>query len=131
MKPCLAFIFFMLLVSCLLAQLVNPAPQPLPYSQDFSSLLHSSSTWPDGMTGWRTTQTPSTEYCIDPPAYNKALTAYGYSDNPQATIYNYDGKIGLLDSNTGWCFAIVFALDTSGKQNIQIDYDIMTIRSIV
>jgi len=129
MKPCLAFIFFMLLVSCLLAQPVNPAPQPLPYSQDFSSLPHSSSTWPDGMTGWRTTQTPSTEYCINPPAYNKALTAYGYSDNPQATIYNYDGKIGLLDSNTGWCFAIVFALDTSGKHNIQIDYDIMTIRN--
>lgn len=129
MKHNIALVFIMLLTSCLLAQPVNPTPQPLPYSQDFSTLPHSSGTWPVGMAGWRTTQTPSTEYCIDPPVYDKTLTATGYANLAGATIYNYDGKIGLQDSNVGWCFAIVFALDTSGKRNIQIDYEIMTIRN--
>lgn len=128
MKHNIALVFIMLLTSCLLAQPVNPTPQPLPYSQDFSTLPHSSSTWPDGMAGWRIDSTPSTEYSIDPPSYHRSMTASGYAEATGASIYNYNGKIGIQDP-TGWSFAIVFALNTSGKRNIQIDYDIMTIRN--
>lgn len=129
MKHNIAFVFIMLLASSLLAQPVNPTPQPLPYSQDFSTLPHSSSTWPDGMAGWRIDSTPSTEYSIDPPTYNRNLTASGNASSYGSTTYNYNGKIGLLDPISGYCIAIVLALDTRGKRNIQIDYDIMTIRN--
>lgn len=129
MKHNIALVFIMLLTSCLLAQPVNPTPQPLPYSQDFSTLPHSSSTWPDGMAGWRIDSTPSTEYSIDPPTYNRNLTASGNASSYGSTTYNYNGKIGLLDPISGYCIAIVLALDTRGKRNIQIDYDIMTIRN--
>lgn len=129
MKHNIALVFIMLLASSLLAQPVNPTPQPLPYSQDFSTLPHSSSTWPDGMAGWRIDSTPSTEYSIDPPTYNRNLTASGNASSYGSTTYNYNGKIGLLDPISGYCIAIVLALDTRGKRNIQIDYEIMTIRN--
>ncbi len=71
---------------------------------------------------------PTTEYCIDPPDYNRSLNASGDASTTTAAIHNYRNKIGLLDP-TDNSLAIVFALDTSGKQNILLNYDIMTIRN--
>ncbi len=127
MKHYFALVCILLLASLAFAQ-TNPTPQTLPYSQDFSTLLHTSTDYPVGFTGWMIYLTPSTEYCIDPPSYHRNMTASGYADATGASIYNYNGKIGIQEP-TGWSFAIVFALNTSGKRNIQIDYDIMTIRN--
>lgn len=125
-KYALSFIF--LIWSVFSFAQVNPTPQALPFSQDFSGLLYNSDIYPDGFTGWRMNAAPTTEYCIDPPDYHAGLTASGKASTPTAAIHNYRGKIGLLDPNS-WTFAIVFALDTSGKQNILLKYDIMTIRN--
>ncbi len=129
MKKTALIVLSIIFVSLLFAQTpVNPVPQPLPYAQDFSNLPHASTNYPVGLTGWMIYLPPSTEYCIDPPSYHRNMTASGYADATGASIYNYNGKIGIQEP-TGWSFAIVFALNTSGKRNIKIDYDIMTIRN--
>jgi len=109
----------------------NPSPQSIPYSQDFSSLASTSTTYPAGWQGWTiATSLPagSTSFSTNAPTTDRALTASGNASNNGGNVYNYNGKIGFL--TTGSLDAsIVLALNTSGQSNVQVNYDVMTIRN--
>ena len=48
------FTFLCCFSATVLAQGTSPAPQGLPFSQDFSTLAHSATTYPVGFQGWKT-----------------------------------------------------------------------------
>ena len=109
----------------------NPSPQSIPYSQDFGSLSSTSTTYPAGWQGWTiatTLPTGSTSFSTNAPLSDRALTASGTANNNGGNVYNYNGKIGFL--TTGSLDAsLVLALNTSAQSNVQVNYDVMTIRN--
>lgn len=107
----------------------NPTPQALPYTQDFSSLPHSSSTFPDGWQGWKLSGTINNSYNSNTPNGDVALVANGTAAFSTNGVYNYDGKVGFLSSgSSGENNAVVLSLDASNRKSIQVTYDVMTIR---
>ena len=108
----------------------NPTPQQLPYTQDFSALSYSSKTFPPGIQGWRLgTSSPGTTFRTSAPTANISLKSNSTAiDNKWSYIYNYNGKIGFLHENTGES-AIATAISTTGKSNIEVIYNVMTIRN--
>ncbi|MEN3039390.1 MAG: hypothetical protein ABDI07_09630, partial [Candidatus Kryptonium sp.] len=133
MKKALLIASFLLFVLNLIQSQTIPPAQSLPYSQDFSTLPHSSSTYPAGWQGWTIGTNPSD------PTYFSALgdsiakgnlTLISNSDASMTTggVHNYNGKIGflpVLDLNPSICLAI----NTTGFRRVIITYDIMTIRN--
>src|SRR5207249_1075228 len=91
----------------------NPNPQPLPYSQDFSGLASSSSTYPDGWQGWTNATAPSSSFITAGPIADKTLTASGTANNNGIGVYNYNGKIGFLNGAAA-DMSVALALNTSG-----------------
>lgn len=106
----------------------NPTPQSIPYTQDFSTLPHTSTTYPDGWQGWRLANPPSTNFKLTPPTADQLLTASSTAATTTASVHNYNGKIGFLNTNLR-DLSIVLALNTSGLSNIRFEYDMMTIRN--
>ncbi len=113
----------------IMAQGTSPVPQDLPFSQDFSSLAHTSTTYPDGFQGWTAAGTPGSSYVttgtLGP---NVPLTASGTAAIGTAAIYNYNEKIGFLNGGSA-DYTIGLALVTTGKTAINVEYDIMTLRN--
>jgi hypothetical protein len=106
----------------------NPTAQSLPYSQDFSELAHSSTTYPDGWQGWTISTTPGSSFNTGGPTANRTLTASGSASSTTGNVYNFEGKIGYL--NTGSLdLTVVLAINTTGFSNVMVDYEIMTIRN--
>lgn len=106
----------------------NPTPQSLPYFQDFSSLAHSSNTYPTGWQGWQLATSPLSSFRTTAPTADRDLIASSSAGTTQGNIHNYNGKIGFL--NTGSLdLSVCFAINTSGANNIRVVYDIMTIRN--
>ncbi|MFO8144574.1 MAG: hypothetical protein R6T89_02410, partial [Candidatus Syntrophosphaera sp.] len=120
--------FTIILASVGLVGQTNPTPQVLPYTEDFSSCPHTSTIYPIGTQGWVVPGGMSSDYLTSPASQDYSLLARGTAANAVAGFYNYYYKIGFLCSNYT-SFSIVFAVDTSGKENIQVDYNIMTIRN--
>ena len=106
----------------------NPAAQTLPYSQDFSSLLSTSTAYPDGWQGWTIGTSTSTSFRTVSPTGDRALVASGTASLNGGNIYNYSGKIGFLTTGS-LDVALALALNTTGKNNISVSYDAMTIRN--
>jgi hypothetical protein len=111
-----------------LAGQTNPTPQGLPYVEDFSSCAHFVTEYPEGTQGWVVPGGMSQSYPDSSPSQDYYMNSRGYADNAVAGFYNYYYKIGFLCSNYT-NFSIAFAIDTSGKENIQVSYDVMTIRN--
>src|ERR1043166_1286049 len=106
----------------------NPTAQSLPYSQDFNALSSSSSTYPDGWQGWTVATAPGSVFNTAAPTANQSLIASGTAANTGGGVYNYNTKIGLL--NTGSLdLSVALALNTTGQVGITVNYDIMTIRN--
>jgi len=112
----------------------NPAPQPLPYTQNFDALTHASTTYPAGWQGWTLAEgtgvNPSgaTAVRLTPPSADRALTANGSASSDNGNMYNFNGKIGFL--NTGSLdLSVALAINTTGRTGIVVNYDIMTIRN--
>ena len=106
----------------------HPTPQVIPYSQDFSTLAHSSTTYPAGWQGWTVSTSPGATFSTNAPTADRALIASSTANVNSGNVHNYNGKIGFL--NTGSLdLALVLALDGTAKSNIQVGYDIMTIRN--
>ncbi len=118
--------------SLTLAMLVNaqtnPAPQALPYSEDFSALLHTSTTYPAGWQGWTISTTPGATFLTTGPTADRALIASSGASTNSGNVHNYNGKIGFLNSGS-LDLTTGLALNTTGSANVQIVYDIMTIRN--
>ena len=106
----------------------SPTAQSLPYTQNFSGLSASSTTYPAGWQGWTITTAPGSAYSTSSPSADRSLVASSTAAINSGNVHNYDGKIGFL--NTGSLdLGLVLALNTSGKKNIELNYDIMTIRN--
>ena len=106
----------------------SPTPQAIPYSQDFSTLTHSSTTYPAGWQGWTVSTSPSAIFNTSAPTADRTLVSNSTASVNSGNVHNYNGKIGFL--NTGSLdLSLILALDGSGKSSIQVNYDIMTIRN--
>ena len=106
----------------------DPAPQPLPYSQSFSALPHTGTTYPAGWQGWRLGGGAGTVFKTVAPAEDEDLAASGSASSTGADVYNFNGKIGFLSTGT-IDPAVVLAIDTSGKSNVNVSVDVATIRN--
>jgi len=105
----------------------NPAPQSLPYSQDFSTLPYASTTYPAGLQGWKLGAT-GTSYLTNAPTQDKPLTASSSASTTTNGILNFNSKIGPLSTGADNC-ALVVALNTTGSSNIIFSYNVGTIRN--
>lgn len=106
----------------------NPMPQPLPYTQDFSALDHSSTAYPSGWQGWNISTSPGVNFSVSPPIADRPLEAGSTASTTSGNVHNFDGKIGYL--NTGSLDqTVVLAISTLGKENVEAAYEIMTIRN--
>jgi predicted extracellular nuclease len=128
MKKLQNLIILLLIGTSAYAQ-TNPSAQSLPYSEDFSGLLHTSTSYPAGWQGWQVTTTLGSTFNTAAPTLDKALTATSSASTTSGNIHNYNGKIGALNSGSSGDLALVLAINTSGKSNILVNYDIMTIRN--
>lgn len=124
----------------LFAQATSPLPQQLPYSQDFETLAAGSTTYPIGFQGWAAVNTsppgPGSVFATSASMpENRAListttanTTSSSSITTSGNIHNYNGKIGFLNSGS-LDLAIGFAFSTTGKKDIEVQYDAMVIRN--
>jgi uncharacterized repeat protein (TIGR02543 family) len=110
------------------AQATNPTAQALPYSQDFTALLHTSAVYPAGWQGWLLAASPSTSFQTTAAANNTSLVPSGAANSTAGSVYNYNGKIGFLDNSTN-DYALALAVVTTGKANIAVAYDVATLRN--
>ena len=106
----------------------NPTAQALPYSENFSALAASSTTYPNGWQGWTISTFPAATYSTAAPAADQLLTASADASATSGKVNNYSGKIGF--QNTGSLdLSLVVAVVTTGQANIPFTYDVMTIRN--
>ena len=126
----LAYFFFVSMLSYTgisFAQ-TNPTAQNIPYTQDFSTLLHTDAVYPAGLQGWKVSSAATTSIVTTGPTADHTLTANSSASSNAGGIHNYNGKIGLLSSgstNPG----IALAINTTGSNNITLSYDLMVIRN--
>jgi hypothetical protein len=108
----------------------NPAAQSLPYSQDFTSLLATSTSYPAGWQGWNLATTgTSTAFRLTAPLSDVSLAASSTAATTVAGIHNYNGKVGLLANNTTGDPALCISIVTTGRFTVLVNFDIMTIRN--
>lgn len=106
----------------------SPTAQTLPYAQDFSGLSASATTYPAGWQGWTVGSSPSSSFSTSSPTGDRSLVASSTASVNSGNIHNYDEKIGFL--NTGSLdLGLVLVVNTTAKKNIELKYDIMTIRN--
>lgn len=117
----------MALVNITKAQTV-PAGQSLIYTQDFSSLGSSSTTYPTGMQGWKIGTASSTSFETTAPMSDQSLIASSTASNNTGGVHNYNGKIGILASSS-IDPSIELSISTTNLSNIAVTFDVMTIRN--
>lgn len=122
-------IIILLLIAAGAHAQTNPSAQSLPYGEDFSSLAHTGTTYPAGLQGWQVTTTLGSTFNTAAPTADKTLTASSSASTTSGNVHNYNGKIGCLNSTSSGDLSLVLAVNTTGKSNIQVKYDIMTIRN--
>jgi trimeric autotransporter adhesin len=107
----------------------QPTPQDLPYVQDFSGLAATATTYPDGFKGWKASGNTTSIYnTLATLVGDMPLVASATAATSGAGVYNYDGKIGFLNTSSN-DLAIGFAFTTLGKSGITVQYDAMVIRN--
>ena len=78
----------------------NPAAQALPYTQNFSGLLASSTTYPTGWQGWQLGTGASGVFRTNAPTGDLALNGNSTASTTAGGVHNYNGKIGILQSGS-------------------------------
>ncbi len=121
-------IIFLIFTNISLYSQSNPTAQSLPYSQGFSSLLHTSTTFPAGWQGWQYSTNPGGTYQYTAATGDRNLTANSTASVNSNNVHNYNGKIGFLNTGTN-DLGLVLALNTTGSSSIVVKYDAMTIRN--
>ena len=107
----------------------NPVAQPLPYSQNFSTLMSNSTSYPSGWQGWNLSVAGSSSaFRTTAPISDLALNASSTALTSAEGVHNYNGKIGLLAGTTSDP-ALCLSINTSGLFSVQLTFDIMTIRN--
>src|SRR5678809_214412 len=106
-------------ISQFISAQTNPPAQSLPYSENFNSLLASSTVYPAGWQGWTVSTVPGSTFNTSSPTGDRALAASGTAASTTGNIYNYDTKIGFL--NTGSLdLSVALALNTTSQSGIQV-----------
>ncbi|WP_281633718.1 T9SS-dependent choice-of-anchor J family protein [Flavobacterium luteolum] len=123
--------FFCLFSGNLFAQITIRTS--LPIREEFNDLNGGTSVvYPLGFQGWTAGNTNGsgiTNYVTSGVIIaDKALTAGGKANSGTGNVYNYDGKIGFLNSGTN-DYAIALAFSTEQKASIEIQYDALVIRN--
>jgi hypothetical protein len=107
----------------------SPDAQELPYTQSFDDLASTATTYPSGFQGWTASTSPSSSYTTTGTLVaDRSLTASSSASTTSGNVHNYDGKIGFLNTSS-LDIAIGFALNTTGKSAITVQYDAMVIRN--
>lgn len=106
----------------------SPEAQQLPYSEDFSSLSYSSSSFPGGWQGWKINSAPTSLYSLNEANANTILRSNANANTATEGVLNYKEKIGFLTGTTS-DYTLALAINTSGDTNIVVQYEIMTIRN--
>jgi hypothetical protein len=107
----------------------DPSPQSLPYTQDFSTLAWTSTTYPAGWQGWElNTSGSQTTYPTTAPTGNLSLQASASASTTTAGVLNYNQKLGILASSTSNP-SLVLAVSTQSHSDLRITFDVMTIRA--
>jgi hypothetical protein len=126
MKKVFFFLLMVLNTGLLFAQ-SNPAPQTLPYTQDFSSFSGSTTVYPAGWQGWTIPGGISTTFITAAPSSDATLSG-GTAATATNGVYDFNDKIGMLYSGTV-SRAICLSINTTGLSAINISFDAMTIRN--
>ena len=122
------YTLLLLMLSFFVNAQTNPTPQALPYSENFSALAASSTTYPNGWQGWTISTFPGSTFNTAAAASDQLLTASADASATSGKVNNYNGKIGF--QNTGSLdLSLVVAVVTTGQANIPFTYDVMTIRN--
>ena len=110
----------------------DPAPQPIPYSQNFSALPPGgagSTTYPPGWQGWQlSTSGSSTSFRTSAATADLPLNASSSASTTTGGVHNYNGKIGILATGSSDP-SLALAINTTGHSNVTISFDIMTVRN--
>ena len=106
----------------------EPATQAIPFTWDFSTWDANSTNYPSGINGWKLGTSGSTQFILTPALSNVLMIAPSTAKESDGGIHNYSGKLGILDTSSGR-YALACAINTSGKTNVTVAYDIMTIRN--
>jgi hypothetical protein len=132
-----AILLFSSLFNTVVAQFTDPAPQSLPYYQDFNYTPGDTGTdYPAGWQGSYVMNAIGTNaYVTVAPvadandSSHQNLLTIGDAGSMGKLIYNYDSKIGYLDGTAagGTNYGLILAINTTGLSNIVLTYDIGTI----
>lgn len=126
-KHSIALLVILIVSNKLFAQTI-PSAQSIIYSESYSSLSSSSTTYPTGQQGWKLGTSSSGSFRTTAPTANESLIASGSASSSAGGTYNYNGKIGFLASGSVDP-SIVTVVNTTGISNITITFDVMTIRN--
>ena len=105
----------------------NPAPQPLPYSENFNTLLHTATTYPAGWLGW-IVAAPSANFSVAAPTGDRLLIASSTAAVNSGNVHNYNGKIGFLNNGSS-DLTLALSVNTTSQTSVTVTYDVMTIRN--
>jgi hypothetical protein len=117
--------------SVLCAQVVlgtEPVPQELPCTFDFSTWGASSTNYPPGTIGWKIGSASRSTFILTPSISDAEITAPSTASSTTGGFHNYGGKVGFLDTGNG-AYALACAVCTTGRINIRVTFDIMTVRN--
>lgn len=129
MKKFSVLLLFILWLALKMEAQTIPAAQSLPYSQDFSSLVASSTTYPAGWQGWTLSGAGSSNaFRTTAPIGDQSLLASSNASITTGGVHNYAGKVGILSSATVDA-ALCLAVNTTGKVNILVTFDVSTMRN--
>jgi hypothetical protein len=115
----------------------DPAPQAVPYCQEFSALPHTgtgATNYPAGWRGWNLrTGGSTTSFLTDDPniSTTTADLSLGSGNSASTTaggIHNYNRRIGFLASGTVNP-SLVLALNTTGKAGLRLNFEIGVVRN--
>src|SRR5262245_32913725 len=79
----------------------TPTPQALPYTHNFSARPWASPSYPAGWQGWVVGALPGTtpsSYNTTGPSTDRTMSPNGDAAMNSGSAYNYNGKIGWLNS---------------------------------
>jgi len=109
-------------------QATEPVAQAIPFTWDFSTWAASSTNYPPGVIGWKLGSAASAQFILTPAVSDALMVAPSSASETSGGVHNYAGKLGLLDSGSG-AYSLACAINTVGKTNVAVAYDIMTIRN--
>jgi hypothetical protein len=124
----LSLLVCVLLTTTVAMAQTNPTPQGMPYTQNFNAYTGSTTTYLSGWQGWTIAGSTSTTFPTAVPAADKAQVN-GSNTSTQNGVYNFIGKIGLLNSNSGMN-SFCLSISTAGYTAVQVSYVAATQRTI-